>query len=180
MEHASEESNEATEQPAPSRAGSNWCRGVFAEKVSLQRVARLRPLGRQTRRHSAAQIKKLCASLTAYSWVNPILIDDEFRVIAGLGRLEAARRLGWEEAPCLIVSLLTDAEKRAYALADNRIGELSEWDDEACAAEFVELANLDIEVDLAATGFDLAEVEAMMREEAPAPAPDLPPVWSRI
>ena len=95
-------------------------------------------------------------------------------MIAGLGRLSAARELGWEEAPCLIVSHLSDAEKRAYALADNRIAEQSDWDDEACAAEFAELANLDCDFDLPVTGFDLAEIEALIDDEV-APAPPEPP-----
>lgn len=152
--------------------GSNWERAAFAEKVSMQSIARLKPLGRQTRRHSPSQINKLAGSLDQFGWVNPILVDEDHRVMAGMGRLAAARQLGWEQAPCLVVTHLSPDEKRAYVITDNRSAEFAEWDHEVLEVEFAELAALDLGFDLELTGFDQVEIEAMGQDEEPAPSPE--------
>lgn len=159
--------------------GSNWSRHAFAEKVFVQPVSRLKALGRQTKRHGKAHVARLASSLQQFGWVTPIIIDEDLRVIAGLGRIAAARSLGWTEAPCLQVQHLTEIEKRLYVLADNRLSQGSEWDQEVLEAEFADLASCGADIPLGVTGFERAEIEQMgcgTTEHASSPEPAKPDV----
>jgi len=119
---------------------------------------------RQARTHSKRQIRNIATSIEQFGFVNPALIDGENGVIAGHGRIEAAKLLGWVEVPTLRVDHLSDAEKRAYILADNRLAEEAGWDEEILAIELQGLIDMEFSVEL--TGFELAEVDAIIERQA--------------
>jgi ParB-like chromosome segregation protein Spo0J len=113
--------------------------------VEHQPITSLKPHLRNPRKHSKRQIEQIADSIQAFGFVNPVLIDSESRVIAGHGRVEAARRLGVQEVPTIRVDHMTEAEKRAYAIADNRLAELAGWDRDLLRIEFAYIAELDID-----------------------------------
>ena len=125
-------------------------------EMQLISIDKLVPYVNNARTHSAEQILKLRSSLREFGFVNPIIIDREFNVIAGHGRLMAAKEEGIEEVPCVFVDYLTDAQKKAYILADNRMAMDAGWDDELLKIEIEELQNLGY--DLEYTGFDEKEL----------------------
>ena len=125
-------------------------------EMQLISIDKLVPYVNNARTHSAEQILKLRSSLREFGFVNPIIIDREFNVIAGHGRLMAAKEKGIEEVPCVFVDYLTDAQKKAYILADNRMAMDAGWDDELLKIEMEELQNLGY--DLGYTGFDEKEL----------------------
>ena len=129
-------------------------------------IAKLKPQDRQARTHSKRQIRKIATSIEQFGFVNPVLIDGENCVIAGHGRIEAAKLLGWSKVPTLRVDHLSDAEKRAYILADNRLAEEAGWDEEILAIELQGLIDMDFSVEL--TGFELAEVDAIIERQLTA------------
>ena len=114
------------------------------------------PYVNNARTHSAEQIIKLRSSLREFGFVNPIIIDRDFNVIAGHGRLMAAKEEGINEVPCVFADFLTDAQKKAYILADNRMAMDAGWDEELLKIEMEELQNLGY--DLGYTGFDEKEL----------------------
>lgn len=122
------------------------------QKVSTQV---LKPYNKNAKIHTPEQVQKIADSIKRFGFLNPILCDDKNRILAGHGRLQAAKLLGLEEVPVLYASGLTEAEKRAYTLADNRLAELAEWDSDLVRIELEELKALDFDIDL--TGFDLPE-----------------------
>ena len=113
---------------------------------------KLIPNVNNARTHSQEQIKKLRSSLREFGFVNPVIIDREYNVIAGHGRLMAAKEEGITEVPCVYVDHLTDAQKKAYILADNRMAMDAGWDEELLAVEMSELQEMGY--DLSMTGFD--------------------------
>lgn len=117
---------------------------------------KLIPYINNARTHSREQITKLRSSLREFGFINPIIIDKNFNVIAGHGRLSAAKEEGIEEVPCVFVEHFTDAQKKAYILADNRMALDAGWDDDLLAVEMEELRNLGFDLDL--TGFDESEI----------------------
>lgn len=125
-------------------------------EMQLISIDKLVPYVNNARTHSAEQILKLRSSLREFGFVNPIIIDKEFNVIAGHGRLMAAKEEGIEEVPCVFVDYLTDAQKKAYILADNRMAMDAGWDEELLKIEMEELQNLGY--DLEFTGFDEKEL----------------------
>jgi DNA modification methylase len=125
-------------------------------EMQLISIDKLVPYVNNARTHSAEQILKLRSSLREFGFVNPIIIDREFNVIAGHGRLMAAKEEGIEEVPCVFVDYLTDAQKKAYILADNRMALDAGWDEELLKIEMEELQNLGY--DLEFTGFDEKEL----------------------
>jgi hypothetical protein len=140
---------------------------------------RLIPYARNARTHSDDQVAQIAASIVEFGWLNPVLIDEAGSVIAGHGRLLAARKLGLETVPVIRASHLTPAQVQAYRLADNRLAELSGWNEEMLAAELAALRDED--VDLGLLGFDDAEIDRLLAEsseeagaadEAPEPPDD--------
>ena len=121
-------------------------------KFELVDVERLIPYANNARTHSPEQILQLRASLREFGFVNPILVDANLNVIAGHGRLSAAKAEGVDKIPCVFVEHLTPAQKKAYILADNRLAELAGWDEELLRVELESLRELDFDVSL--TGFD--------------------------
>ena len=122
-------------------------------------LAELIPAARNARTHSPAQIEQLAASLKAWGWTNPVLVDDQGVLIAGHGRVLAAQSLGWAEAAVMVAEGWTDAEKRAYALADNKLAMNAGWSPEILALELDELRDMDF--DLSLIGFTQEEMDAL-------------------
>jgi DNA modification methylase len=139
-------------------------------------VDSLVPYERNARTHSAAQVEQIARSITEFGFTNPLLVDEQSRIIAGHGRLQAARSLRMTEVPCMVLVGLTDAQRRALILADNKIALNSGWDLALLSSELADLkAN---GFDLTLTGFSLEELDAMtpelVPEADPDDAPDLP------
>ena len=126
--------------------------GKIAE-VQEVTLTSLVPYERNAKIHGADQIEKLKASIQEFGFLTPCLIDRNYNIIAGHGRVMAARELGMETVPCVFIEGLTDTQRRAYILADNRLGELGEWDMDAVNVELLELDEMDFDVSL--TGFEL-------------------------
>ena len=128
----------------------------MAKIADMQEVSLslLKPYERNAKIHGEAQIEKLMDSITEFGFLSPCLIErDTFNIIAGHGRVEAAKRLGMEKVPCVFVEDITEEQRRAYILADNRLTELGEWDMDMVQFELKELDAMDFDVSL--TGFDL-------------------------
>jgi DNA modification methylase len=138
-------------------------------------IAQIRPNPKNLRTHSKKQIKQIAASIRKFGFLNPLIVDDENTLLAGHGRLEAARLEGLAHAPIVRSGQLTEAQKRAYALADNKIALNAGWDDELLALELKELMSAD-EFSVDVTGFSIAEVDQLIDgltpEEPGDPADD--------
>jgi len=133
----------------------------------------LRPAANNARTHSKKQLKQIARSIEHFGFVNPVLIDEDLRIIAGHGRVEAAKMLGLREVPTVRLSNLSPAQRRAYVIADNRLAELAGWDRELLAAELQGLLDLRFdEVEL--TGFSFGEIDVLLdgTVEETAAAPD--------
>jgi DNA modification methylase len=147
--------------------------------VSYRPLESLIPYARNARTHSDTQVAEIAASIRAFGWTNPILVDGDNGIIAGHGRILAARKLGMAKVPVIELAGLSDAEKRAYIIADNRLALKAGWDEAMLAAEIGDLQGLGF--DLALTGFELAEIDGLLAGEAPsfpdeAPEPPADPV----
>ena len=126
----------------------------------------LTPYPRNARTHSKRQIRQIADSIKAFGFTNPILTDANGRIIAGHGRVEAAKLLRIKEVPTIRLENLTEDQVRAYILADNRLAELAGWDNSILAIELQHLINLD-DLDVAVTGFDVPEVDMILGEAGP-------------
>ena len=131
---------------------------------------KLIPYVNNARTHSKEQILKLRSSLREFGFINPVIIDKDFNVIAGHGRLMAAKEEGIDEVPCVFVDHLTEAQKKAYILADNRMALDAGWDEELLAVEMAELHDLGF--DLAMTGFDEKEIADLFSDGTDSEAKD--------
>lgn len=120
-------------------------------------IKRLRPYERNARTHSLEQIQKIAESINEFGFVNPVLIDEKYTIIAGHGRVLAAEKLGVLEVPCVFVEDLTDVQKSSYIIADNRLAEDAGWDFEILSQELESLKNFDFNIEL--TGFSLDDLE---------------------
>ena len=114
----------------------------MAEVKQIERVGidKLIPYINNAKIHSDDQVTRIASSIREFGFVNPVLIDKDFNIIAGHGRVMAAKKLGMTEVPCLYVEGLSEAQRKAYILADNRLGELAEWDMDLVKLELEELA----------------------------------------
>jgi ParB-like chromosome segregation protein Spo0J len=133
--------------------------------IVTRKVEALIPYARNSRTHSDAQVAQIAASVREFGWTNPILIDGENGIIAGHGRVLAARKLGMDDVPCIELAGLTEAQRRAYIIADNKLALNAGWDDELLAIEFAELA--DAGFDTLLTGFTQDEIDALTPEQIP-------------
>ena len=120
------------------------------QEVSLQM---LKPYAKNAKKHPQEQVDLIERSIKEYGFLNPCLIDKEYNVIAGHGRIMAAKQMGMEKVPCLFVEGLTEAQYKAYVLADNKLTEMGEWDMELVMSELTDLQDMDFDISL--TGFDL-------------------------
>ena len=140
-------------------------------QIQLVAIENLKANPRNARTHSKRQIKLIAESLKAFGFVNPVLIDENGMIIAGHGRVEAAKRLGMTRVPALHIDHLTDDEKRAYVLADNQLAARAGWDDEILAIELQHLTEVAIDFDVTVTGFEMPVIDLII-EKARAPKPE--------
>lgn len=120
----------------------------------------LLPYARNSRTHSSDQVAQIAASIKEFGFTNPVLIDDDNSIIAGHGRVMAARRLNLKDVPCIRLSHLNESQKRAYVIADNKLALNAGWDDELLALEIKDLQEVDFDISL--LGFEDAELEKIM------------------
>jgi ParB-like chromosome segregation protein Spo0J len=125
-------------------------------------VTRLGPCSRNARTHSKKQIRQIADSIRKFGFTNPVLIGDDDEIIAGHGRVEAAKLIGLQTVPAVRLSHLDAAQRRAYVLADNKLALNAGWDREILAIELQALIELDFDVEF--TGFSLAEVDLVLDE----------------
>jgi len=123
------------------------------DKVQEVAISKLRPYERNAKIHGREQIEKLKASIQEFGFLTPCLIDGDFNIIAGHGRVMAAQEIGMKKVPCVFIEGLDETQRRAYILADNRLGELGEWNMDIVAEELQWLNENDFQIDL--TGFEL-------------------------
>jgi ParB-like chromosome segregation protein Spo0J len=136
-------------------------------------IESLIPYARNARTHSDEQVALIAGSIREFGFANPVLVDGENGIIAGHGRVVAARKLGLEQVPVIELGHLTQAQKRAYVLADNKLAERAGWDPDLLSLEVGELAELG--VDLAALGFEAREIDALLLDGAPDPREEATP-----
>ncbi len=144
----------------------------FRFEVEHRAPATLKPYAGNARTHSAKQLRQIASSIEQFGFTNPVLISDDGEIIAGHGRVEAAKLLGLETVPAVRLSHLNEAQRRAYVLADNKLALNAGWDQEMLAIEFQALIDLDFDLDL--TGFAAAEIELTLdsyRESDPDSTP---------
>src|SRR5579885_2780870 len=134
-----------------------------ASKIEHWPIDKLIPYARNPRTHSDEQVARIAASIVEFGWTSPILVDTNAGILAGHGRLLAARKLGLKEAPVVVLDHLSETQKRAYILADNRLAELAGWDEELLRGELAGLRDADFDLEL--TGFDDAELDRLLAEE---------------
>src|SRR5574344_1237532 len=137
--------------------------GKHTTEMKMVSTSKLIPYVNNARTHSQEQVNKLRGSLREFGFINPVIIDSEFNVIAGHGRLMAAKEEGIDEVPCVLVDYLTEAQKKAYIIADNRYAQDAGWDEELLRIEIESLQGEDFDILL--TGFDVAEIDDLFKED---------------
>ena len=151
----------------------------FPDTVERWPLARLIPHARNARTHSEAQVAQIAGSIAEFGFVNPVLVGDDGVIVAGHGRVMAARKLGLTEAPVIVLAHLTPTQRRALMIADNQIASQAGWNDEMLAAELAALKDEDFDLDL--LGFDDADLDRLLAgvieegedpDEAPEPPTD--------
>jgi hypothetical protein len=130
-------------------------------------ISSLRPWASNARTHSKKQIRQIAESIRRFGFTNPVLIDGDDTILAGHGRVAAARLLQIEEVPCVRIGTMTPAEKRAYVIADNKLALNAGWDEELLAKELQFLMQVDEEFDISLTGFAIAEIDSLVEGLAP-------------
>lgn len=151
-------------------------------KLIYSAIADLKPADRNPRTHSDSQIRQIADSIREFGCINPILVDSANKIVAGHGRVAAAKKLGLTEVPTARIDHLTPAQLRAYAIADNKLAENAGWDSELLALELEYITKLDIDFDLTLTGFEVPEIDLLLTDlesadsdpadEVPEPGPD--------
>ena len=131
--------------------------GKIAEVQEVS-IDALVPYAKNAKMHGAGQIEKLKNSITEFGFITPCLIDRDNNLIAGHGRVMAAKELGMTSVPCVYVDGLTDAQRRAYILADNRLSELAEWDENIIGLELGELSEMNFDISI--LGFESLDIDA--------------------
>lgn len=144
--------------------------GKHTTEMKMVSTSKLIPYVNNARTHSQEQVNKLRGSLREFGFINPVIIDSDFNVIAGHGRLMAAKEEGIEEVPCVLVDYLTEAQKKAYILADNRYAQDAGWDEELLRLEIESLEGMDFDVSL--TGFNEDEIADLFADSESTGAED--------
>jgi hypothetical protein len=132
-------------------------------KITYLAPERLRPAANNARTHSKNQLQQIAKSIARFGFVNPVLISDDFQIIAGHGRVEAAKMLGLNKVPTVRLSNLSPAGRRAYVIADNRLAQLAGWDRDLLAIELQGLIDLEFD-ELEVTGFSLPELDVILEQ----------------
>jgi hypothetical protein len=131
-----------------------------ADKVERWSIDKLTPYARNSRTHSDEQISQLAASIKEWGWTMPVLVDEDGSIIAGHGRTLAAQRLKMTEVPVMVAKGWSDAKKRAYVIADNKLAMNAGWDEQMLALELGELSDLNFDLEL--TGFNKKELQSLL------------------
>lgn len=141
--------------------GGGVAKGDQAGRIAVvyRSITELKTDPRNPRIHGARQIRQLARSIETFGFNVPVLIDSDGKVIAGHGRVRAAQHLGWIEVPTICLSHLSEAQMRAYMIADNRLSENSTWDEKLLGEQLRDLAELDLDFSLEATGFEMGEID---------------------
>jgi len=157
------------------RSGSN-----LPTTITQVSIADLKLDPRNPRVHSERQINQLAKSIKSFGFLWPVMIDGTRRVLAGHGRIEAAKRLGFQEVPTISIHHLSESQRRAFVIADNRLAEQASWDENLLAEQFRELCEVELDFDLEATGFEVGEIDVLIEDVSPKvknssdPADELP------
>jgi len=131
--------------------------------IDYRAIDALIPYARNSRTHSDAQVAQIAASISEFGWTNPVIVDGSNGIIAGHGRVLAARKLGIDTVPCIEVAHMSEAQKRAYVIADNKLALNAGWDDELLKVEFSDLMAEGF--DISVIGFDELEIDALLGVE---------------
>jgi len=132
--------------------------------IVYQAVDSLKPRSTNPRTHSKKQIGQIASAIRRFGFTNPVLVDDANGIVAGHGRVEAAKAVGLDQVPTVRLSAMSEAEIRAYVIADNRLAENAGWDRELLGLELQYLTDLDIDFDVTLTGFELPEIDLLIGE----------------
>jgi hypothetical protein len=148
--------------------------GRNQKKLSIRYapIASIKPYPRNARTHSKRQIKQIAESIKTFGFTNPVLTDASGMIIAGHGRVEAAKLLGISQVPTIPLAELTEDQIRAYILADNRLAEKAGWDESTLAIELQYLLTVDLGFDVTMTGFEVPEIDLIIQEAATKPSAD--------
>jgi hypothetical protein len=136
--------------------------------IEYQAVSALKPRASNPRTHSKKQIAQIANAIRRFGFTNPVLVDDGNGIVAGHGRIEAAKTIGLAEVPTVRLSDLSKADVRAYVIADNKLAENAGWDRNLLGLELQYLTELDIDFDVTITGFELPEIDFLIGELSPA------------
>jgi len=131
-----------------------------AKKIETKQIDALVPYARNSRTHSDEQVAQIAASMKEWGWTNPVLIDEDGQIIAGHGRILAARKLGYDEVPCMVAEGWTDAQKRAYVIADNKLALNADWDSDLLKLEIEQMNQSGFDVEK--IGFSGSELDLLM------------------
>lgn len=158
----------------------------FDPAVEFRDVTNLKPYSRNARTHTEKQVHQIAASIEEFGFTNPVLVDGHGGIIAGHGRVEAAKRLGLKTVPTIRLDHLNEEQLRAYVIADNRLAEIAGWDREMLAIELQYLSAIDVDFDVEIVGFETAEIDLMIEgfetaetgeaDHVPEPEDDQPAV----
>ena len=132
-------------------------------EIVYKKINELKPYENNSRTHDESQIKQICKSIKEYGWTNPVLIDEKGMIIAGHGRVEGGKKLDIKEVPCIVLSGLTEAQKKAYVIADNKMALNAGWNEELLKNELENLKELDFDLEL--TGFNIDELDELFKED---------------
>jgi hypothetical protein len=130
-----------------------------ALEVTYLRIDQIKPDPRNARAHSKKQIRQIAKSIESFGFNVPILVDADFNVCAGHGRLLGCRHLGWTEVPTIRLDHLNEQQRRAFMIADNRLTEIAVWDDRLLAEQLKDLTSVDLDFEIEAIGFDMGEID---------------------
>jgi hypothetical protein len=131
-------------------------------EITYLRTTSLKPDPRNPRVHSDKQVRQIAQSIESFGFNVPLLIDDQQKVIAGHGRLLAARKMGWDTVPAIKLSHLTESQRMAFLIADNRLTENSSWDERMLGEQLKILSELNLDFDLEAIGFEVPEIDLLI------------------
>lgn len=133
---------------------------AMAKRIELWPVERLVPYGRNSRKHSTEQVAQIAASIVEFGFINPILVDSHDGIVAGHGRLQAAQELGMPSVPVVVLDHLSERQRKAYVIADNKLALNASWDVDVLAGEIEQLRDDGFDLDL--VGFSEAEIEGLL------------------
>ena len=136
----------------------------MAQKIELWNLERLKPYDNNAREHSPEQVAQIAASITEFGFLNPILVDSNDGIVAGHGRLSAARELALDVVPVVVLDHLTEAQKKAYILVDNKLAENASWNEELLQEEIVALNLQDFDISI--LGWDEDEIREIMEYDS--------------